>query len=296
MIPVARQVWQRLPNLPGSALLLALVASCAQQPVAHPTAAPLPPPAPAAPAVQPPPGGPVNQGLDQLEAAWHLRSALNVAAIGCRHRTGSALAASYNQFLKVHAADLSRAFTNEEARYGQESHGVDTHMTRVYNYFAWPPAQAAFCAMAAEIAPHMASLPPAQFLDSAAAALARLDVAFAGPPSPGAVTALASATVLASSAATTGPVRAATAAPDSASGLWRLQLGAYSSRRRAEAAWQAIGRQMPALAGQRPHYVPASGQGGLVRLQTADPLPRTEVTRLCAVATSAGVACAPVSN
>src|SRR3546814_10673275 len=46
---------------------------------------------------------------------------------------------------------------------------------------------------------------------------------------------------------------------------WRIQIGAYTGRKAAEAAWEQVRRAAPGLAAYRPYYEEAPGRRGLVR-------------------------------
>jgi len=91
-----------------------------------------------------------NRDLDPVAAAWHVRVALNVAALGCRGTEGQAITAGYNAMLTRDKAELAHASAATIKAEGGQA-GYDEAMTRLYNYFAQPGAQAAFCAAAAQI-------------------------------------------------------------------------------------------------------------------------------------------------
>ena len=50
-----------------------------------------------------------NRDLSPAAATWHLRAALNVAALACRGPAGDAIAVRYNAAIKAHAPALARA-------------------------------------------------------------------------------------------------------------------------------------------------------------------------------------------
>ncbi|HEY0269686.1 MAG TPA: SPOR domain-containing protein [Sphingomonas sp.] len=127
----------------------------------------------------------INHGIDPLQAMWHVRAALNVAAIGCRGAdNGAALATAYNGMLTHHRALLATANKSVEAnfraRFGasawQKAH--DAYMTRLYNFFATPAAKPGFCAAAAPLATQAAATPPGQFATFTASALPQLEAPF----------------------------------------------------------------------------------------------------------------------
>ncbi|URW75421.1 hypothetical protein M9980_12920 [Sphingomonas donggukensis] len=112
-----------------------------------------------------------NRGASGATAVWHLRAALNVAALRCND---DALLANYNAMLRVHRAAFSAAHTALQREAGA---AFDTGMTRLYNYFALPNVQASFCTAAATVAAKMAA-EPKDFADYAPLALGVLDAPF----------------------------------------------------------------------------------------------------------------------
>ncbi|MFX8219150.1 hypothetical protein ABTL11_20360, partial [Acinetobacter baumannii] len=81
---------------------------------------------------------------------------LNVAALDCRGAGEDAIVDGYNQLLTQHAAGLaaaaSRMDASYHARYGIRWEVAREHdMTKTYNFFALPPVQAEFCAIAASV-------------------------------------------------------------------------------------------------------------------------------------------------
>lgn len=175
---------------------VATLAGCArQQPVVALAAAPAPvvPPRPVLAvgngAVTPPALAPdgqyrtINYGIGPLQTAWHLRAALNVAAIGCRSAADAALAPSYNAMLTSKKAVLADAdhfvqtgFRKASPATWQADH--DVYMTKLYNFFAMPGAKAAFCAAADAVAPQAATVASTEFVTFAATALPQLEAPF----------------------------------------------------------------------------------------------------------------------
>src|SRR3546814_3410842 len=144
----------------GALLLGGLLAACASVPPPPPTPEPVRPP----PEPRPPYGaalnlpvpypGPdvqfatVNSGIGPKETIWHLRAALNVAALACGD--GKAITSAYNRFLADRKRVLKKAWAAETSRHGRAT--LDRHMTLLYNYFAQPPALPGFCrAASAEV-------------------------------------------------------------------------------------------------------------------------------------------------
>jgi len=117
-----------------------------------------------------------NRGLSGEETTWHLRVALNVAALGCR----GALVDGYNALLTAHKAALAAtadAVTMRyKARFGQGWQAQhDDAMTRLYNFWALPPAQTSFCAAAQAVLAEVATLAPDALPGFAATALPRIE-------------------------------------------------------------------------------------------------------------------------
>jgi len=170
-----------------------LLASCThRKPVAvetPPVVAPVPRPELATnlTAVVPPPRLPdgryrtINAEIDPIQTEWHVRAALNVAAIGCRGIADGALVNAYNAMLTSQKAELAKANSAVEARFraagGDWQSAHDAYMTRLYNFFSQPAAKAAFCAAADQIAPQAAT-PAGGFQTFAVQALPQLEAPF----------------------------------------------------------------------------------------------------------------------
>lgn len=171
-----------------------LLASCAKKPVEIIAVTPPPPPAPAV-MPKPPRGAAArlaipaplpdgsfatpNRNLSGAASIWHLRSGLNVAALQC----GTASSDQYNAMLRVHKTALATAFKALESEYrsggGDWQDRFDDTMTRLYNYFAQPPAQRGFCEAAMPVLAEAATIAPDAFEGFARTAIARIDQPFA---------------------------------------------------------------------------------------------------------------------
>jgi len=233
-----------------------------------------------------------NSGIGPAEAVWHVRSALNVAALACDDR---GIVASYNMLLKRQKTALAAAHKAELRQSGSAS-AMDVHMTRLYNFFAQPPVQRRFCSAASGVAAEAGTARDLQ--QFSASAIGRLDQPFqdfyrsyqdyqrdlaawkanggrfAPPPA---------------------QARPAAVMKQSLGGeVWRVQLGAFSSPAAARTAWREVGRRAPGLASFTPHYEDAAKKG-LVRLQIGPAGNRSEALKLCAAAAVAGLDCLPVS-
>jgi hypothetical protein len=76
-----------------------------------------------------------------------------------------------------------------------------------------------------------------------------------------------------------------------ASGRWRIQLGAFSKRSSAEALFKKLSGSAP-VAGHPAHYVPA---GAVTRLQVGGFASKSEAASACSKLSAKGQACFPVS-
>ena len=165
-----------------------LLAGCSRHAAPPPTAAAAPPPVVAmvpaplptgarpgmnVPARLPDGSYPTpNRALSGAGAVWHLRSALNVAALACRGAQEATIIAQYNAMLAARKVEFASAQATLQAEYraggGDWQDRFDDAMTRVYNYFAQPPVRDPFCAKALPMLTQVADM-PAGGLDAFAA-------------------------------------------------------------------------------------------------------------------------------
>lgn len=179
----------------GCLTAFSLVAACSTPQKAPPT-----PPPPVVRTVKPlPPMGAVeemsipevdaggkyltpNRGVTANTALWHVRMALNVAALSC-HGVNEPARVQYNQILHVHQAALREANAavdrNYAAAYG--SGGLQAREllnTVVYNFFSLPPVTKSFCPVAIEVGAKILAMPSGQLLAYAPEALTALEKPF----------------------------------------------------------------------------------------------------------------------
>lgn len=165
----------------ASILSAVLLSGCASKPV-KPVAVRVPVQAPP-PVAATRPVAAINANLSANEALWHMRAALNVAALSCRTKKTAGVAPAYNRMLARHKSVLAVANSAEQApfhaRYGAKWAGpYDTHATRLYNFFAMPTAQVQFCAAASQVLANANAMAPASLTSFAPAALAQLEAPF----------------------------------------------------------------------------------------------------------------------
>jgi cell division septation protein DedD len=90
---------------------------------------------------------------------------------------------------------------------------------------------------------------------------------------------------------TLAPARPAAMAPaPSASGGWRVQLGAFGEEARARALWSQLSRKVGGLSAYQPYLVKA---GAITRLQAGPIASSGDAARLCGAIKAAGADCMP---
>ncbi len=128
---------------------------------------------------------PINANLSSAATVWHLRAALNVAALGCRAGGEAALAAQYNALIAAQKTALTAAESSLSAEFraggGKWQDRYDHAMTRLYNFFATAQAHDRFCAAAVRVMAEAQGLAPGALPGFAARQLRVLDAAFAQP-------------------------------------------------------------------------------------------------------------------
>lgn len=123
-----------------------------------------------------------NLNNTDAAAVWHLRNALNVAALGC-DLEGGGVVDGYNAWLRTHGAAIDRYYQTyirewQEPGWSDWQRVYDDDQTRIYNFYAQPAMRAGFCAAArAEIA-QVGQITDDQLPTFAHASLLRLDRPF----------------------------------------------------------------------------------------------------------------------
>ncbi len=176
--------WNFVAFLPAAAAA-GLLAGCATKapPPIETIIVPLPenpPPTPTLPVLEPVP--PELVTASRAEDLWHLRSALNVAALICDPKAHGNLIPAYNRMLTTHKALLTAAVETELEQFRKQDGKkwqalYDTHMTRVYNQYSLTQKREKFCVRAAELANVAADLSNEELSDRATAMIFRINLA-----------------------------------------------------------------------------------------------------------------------
>lgn len=179
---------------------LATLAACATP---EPPAPPPPPPPPvqaAIPSRPLPPGGAspmmtipargtdgiretVNKNIEPAQATWNMRSGFNVAALNCTEQRYQPIIFAYTKMLTSEKKRLAATNKALDAQYRQKYGRKATaeredYMTKVYNYFALPPAHSYFCEAALAAANNYMLMSPPDIDAYAATTLVQFEAAF----------------------------------------------------------------------------------------------------------------------
>lgn len=123
-----------------------------------------------------------NRGVTSNTALWHVRMALNVAALSC-HDTADLARSQYNRLLHVHRPVLDAANKAVDRNYTVAYGGTGIAQrerlnTVVYNFFSLPPVTKSFCPVAVAVGAKMLSMPSSALLGYAPEALKELERPF----------------------------------------------------------------------------------------------------------------------
>ena len=125
----------------------------------------------------------INRDLDPQETLWHVRAALNVAALSCTGPLYERLVGDYNAFITNNTATL-RNVNNAILRKYQKELGKgymtvhDRHQTQLYNYWSFSPLRRPFCDQAVQISQRAIVTKSADLTAFAAEALPELEQPF----------------------------------------------------------------------------------------------------------------------
>ena len=138
-------------------------------------------------------GGPPVRAMTAEESAahaiWLLRAGLNVSALQCQFSPYLATVRNYNDVLKQHQPELTRAYQTLEKHFRRLDgkagpRAFDSFTTRVYNSFSALEAQRSFCAAAGEVGREALSWVPGSLGGQGVTAVQRLRAALIAPPDP----------------------------------------------------------------------------------------------------------------
>jgi len=126
----------------------------------------------------------VTPNFDMTDAAavWHLRGALNVAALAC-DKAGGGVLDGYNAWIKAHSGALDSAVKTYLADWEQTGwwdwrQAYEANMTRLYNFYSNSTMRVAFCAAARVEMSRVATVADKDLPGFARASLVRLDQPF----------------------------------------------------------------------------------------------------------------------
>ncbi len=125
----------------------------------------------------------INRDIGPLQTLWHVRSALNVAALSCSGPTYTRIADDYNVFIKNNASTLKSAYNAIQSKF-QREHGsggktiFDRHQTQLYNYWSFSPIRRPFCDEAMQVGQTAVVTKSADLNNFAAGAILKLEVPF----------------------------------------------------------------------------------------------------------------------
>ncbi len=125
----------------------------------------------------------INRDLGPLETLWHVRAALNVAALSCTGSLYERLVGDYNAFINNNSASLRNA-NNAIVRKFQRETGSgyktehDRHQTQLYNYWSFSPLRRPFCDQAVQVSQRAIVTKSADLNAFAAEALSELEQPF----------------------------------------------------------------------------------------------------------------------
>lgn len=123
-----------------------------------------------------------NFEMTDAAAVWHLRGALNVAALAC-DQAGGGVVDGYNVWLRSHRGGLDAYVKRylrewEETGWGDWRDAYENNQTRLYNFYSQSPIRIAFCAAARTEIASVGMIADGDLPRYARAALARLDKPF----------------------------------------------------------------------------------------------------------------------
>ena len=125
----------------------------------------------------------INTRIAPLQSVWNLRSAYNVAALGCLRPEHVDILVGYKRFLKIYKVGLLKANRAVDAEYRKRFGKAyirprEAYMTQVYNYYAFPPTLPRFCDAALLMARESMTLKPVDLTAFAARYVPQFDLVY----------------------------------------------------------------------------------------------------------------------
>ena len=148
------------------------------------------PPLNASPNFVPPPLGldgtrqTVNTAISPLQTTWNMRSAYNVAALNCLRPEHAEILTGYKRYLKIYKVGLLRANRGVDTEFRKRNGAAfirprEAYMTKVYNFYAFPPTLNNFCDAALVVARESMTLKPIDLPAFSQTSIVKLDAVFA---------------------------------------------------------------------------------------------------------------------
>ncbi len=125
----------------------------------------------------------INRDLGPLETLWHVRAALNVAALSCTAPQYARLVDDYNAFIRNNAKYLRNANSAIISKYRREQgsgykQAHDRHQTSLYNFWSFSPLRRPFCDQAVQVSQRAIVTKEDEMEAFGASALAELEKPF----------------------------------------------------------------------------------------------------------------------
>ncbi|QTD56795.1 hypothetical protein [Parasphingorhabdus cellanae] len=125
----------------------------------------------------------INRDIGPLQTVWHVRAALNVAALSCTGPQYERIVSDYNafignnkRFLRNANSAILRKFRRDIGNGYQQAH--DRHQTRLYNYWSFSPLRRPFCDQAVQVSQRAIVTKPEDMEAFGAQALMELEKPF----------------------------------------------------------------------------------------------------------------------
>lgn len=125
----------------------------------------------------------INRDLGPLETLWHVRAALNVAALSCTGPQYARLVDDYNAFIGNNKKYLLNANNAIISKYRREQgsgykQAHDRHQTSLYNFWSFSPLRRPFCDQAVQVSQRAIVTKADGMKELGASALAELEKPF----------------------------------------------------------------------------------------------------------------------